>query len=73
MYKVRNCPLRDGSFIQDVLLTTSNGAVYSIPFDPANTDYAEFKKAVTTGAELQDADGVKMTAKAVKAFIATLP
>jgi hypothetical protein len=73
MYKVRNCPLRDGSFIQDVLLTTSNGAVYSIPFDPANTDYAEFKKAVAAGAELQDADGVKMTAKAVKAFIAILP
>ena len=44
-----------------------------IPFDPANTDYAEFKKAVTEGAELQDAEGVKMTAKAAKAFIATLP
>jgi hypothetical protein len=44
-----------------------------IPFDPANTDYAEFKKAVAEGAELQDADGVKMTAKSVKAFIATLP
>ena len=44
-----------------------------IPFDPANTDYAEFKKAVTAGAELQDAEGVKMTAKAAKAFIATLP
>ncbi len=44
-----------------------------IPFDPDNTDYAEFKKAVAEGAELQDADGVKMTAKAVKAFIATLP
>ena len=44
-----------------------------IPFDPANTDYAEFKKAVTAGAELQDADGVKMTAKAAKTFIAALP
>jgi len=44
-----------------------------IPFDPANTDYAEFKKVVAEGEELQDADGVKMTAKAVKAFIATLP
>jgi hypothetical protein len=44
-----------------------------IPFDPANTDYAQFKKAVAEGAELQDADGVKMTAKAVKTFIATLP
>lgn len=44
-----------------------------IPFDPDNTDYAQFKKLVAEGAELQDADGVKMTAKAVKAFIATLP
>ena len=32
-----------------------------IPFDPANTDYAEFKKAVMEGAELQDADGNVMT------------
>jgi len=63
------------------LLTDKDGVVFgvlrnniwSIPFDPANTDYAEFKKAVTAGAELQDADGIKMTAKAVKAFIATLP
>ena len=63
------------------LLTDKDGVVFgvlrndiwSIPFDPANTDYAEFKKAVTSGAELQDADGVKMTAKAAKAFIATLP
>ena len=44
-----------------------------VPIASANTDYAEFKKAVTEGAELQDADGVKMTAKAAKAFIATLP
>jgi hypothetical protein len=44
-----------------------------IPLDPANTDYAEFKKVVTEGAELQDDEGVKMTAKAAKAFIATLP
>jgi len=44
-----------------------------IPFDPANTDYAEFKKAVTEGAELQDADGNVMTAEAAQAFVATLP
>ena len=73
MYKVRNCPLRDGSFIQDVLLTTSNGAVYSIPFDPANTDYAEFKKAVTAGAELQDAEVVTMSPDAAKNFVKELP
>jgi hypothetical protein len=53
------------------VIRTTDGAC--IPFDPANTDYAEFKKEVAEGAELQDADGVKMTAKAVKAFIATLP
>jgi hypothetical protein len=29
----------------------------SIPFDPANTDYANFKKDLANGAELQDADG----------------
>ena len=44
-----------------------------IPFDPANTDYGEFKKAVTAGAELQDADGNVMTAQAAQAFVATLP
>jgi uncharacterized protein YjbI with pentapeptide repeats len=31
-----------------------------IPFDPANTDYANFKKQVLDGAELQDADGKPM-------------
>jgi hypothetical protein len=59
--------------VDSVSTTTESGMYMSIPLDPANTDYAEFKKAVAEGAELQDADGVKMTAKAVKAFIATLP
>ena len=44
-----------------------------IPFSTDNTDYAEFKKAVTAGAELQDADGNVMTAEAAQAFVATLP
>jgi len=43
-----------------------------IPFDPANTDYADFKKAVAEGAELQDADGNVMSAEAAQQFIATL-
>jgi hypothetical protein len=34
------------------------GQNISIPFDPANTDYANFKKDLANGAELQDADGV---------------
>ena len=44
-----------------------------IPFDPANTDYAQFKKAVSEGAELQDADGNVMSPEAAQAFVATLP
>ena len=43
-----------------------------IPFDPANTDYAEFKKAVIEGAELQDASGNVMSPEAAQQFIATL-
>ena len=43
----------------------------TIPFDPANTDYANFKKEVLAGAELQDADGNVMTQ--ADEFIATLP
>jgi hypothetical protein len=38
------------------VLRLSDGAC--IPFDPANTDYANFKKDLADGAELQDADGV---------------
>jgi len=44
-----------------------------IPFDPANTDYANFKKEVLAGAELQDAEGNVMTQEQADAFIATLP
>jgi len=42
----------------DVLLKTNEeGRESFIPFDPANTDYANFKKDLADGAELQDADG----------------
>ena len=50
-----------------------NNMLYSIPFDPANTDYAEFKKAVTEGAELEDADGNVVSPEAAQEFIRTLP
>ena len=51
----------------------NTGETISFIFDPANTDYAEFKKAVMEGAELQDADGNVMTADEAKQFIGTLP
>ena len=44
-----------------------------VPFSIDNTDYADFKKAVAEGAELQDADGNVMSAEAAQAFVATLP
>ena len=46
----------------------------SIPFDPANTDYANFKTAILEDkAQLQDADGNTMTAEQAKQFVKELP
>jgi hypothetical protein len=45
-----------------------------IPFDPANTDYANFKTAILEDkAQLQDADGNTMIAEQAKDFIKELP
>ena len=44
----------------------------SIPFDPANTDYANFKKEILADeAQLQDADGNVMAD--AKDYVRTLP
>jgi hypothetical protein len=45
----------------------------SFVFVPANTDYANFKKEVLAGAELQDADGNTMTTEEATEFVGTLP
>lgn len=48
--------------------------VISIPFAPANTDYANFKAQILADeAELQDADGAVMPAEQAKAFVKELP
>jgi hypothetical protein len=49
-----------------------------IPFDPANTDYQQFKQAINDPlrpdtAQLQDADGNTMSAEDAKQFVASLP
>lgn len=44
----------------------------SIPFDPANTDYQDFKQSIKEGAELHDVDGVPMPAEAVAEFLEQL-
>ena len=51
---------------------TDNGQSIGIPFDPANTDYANFKQEILADeAQLQDADGVIMAD--AKAYVASLP
>ena len=44
-----------------------------IPFDPANTDYQQFKIQVADGTPLEDPDGNVMTQEEVNAFLETLP
>lgn len=45
-----------------------------IPFDPANTDYQQFKAQINADeAQLEDADGNLMTAEDAKQFVSTLP
>ena len=41
--------------------------------DPDNTDYAKFKKDLSEGASLKDAEGNDMTAEQITAFLGTLP
>ena len=56
-----------------VILINDNSRT-SIPFDPANTDYARFKKEILADeAQLQDADGNTMTPEQAKTYVATLP
>ena len=53
---------------------TESNTIISIPFDPANTDYANFKKEINAETvELQDDEGNTMTAAEAKAYVATLP
>ena len=69
MYKLTQ-PNRDGKI--DTVQRLSDNAC--IPFDPANTDYQNFKKQINADeAQLEDADGNLMTAEQAKAYVATLP
>jgi hypothetical protein len=46
----------------------------AIPYDPANTDYANFKAQINADeAQLEDADEVVMTSEQAKEYVATLP
>ena len=52
------------------VVRTSDGAC--IPFAPDNTDYQTFKKDLSEGASLKDAEGNDMTAEQITAFLGTL-
>lgn len=70
MYKlIKN--LRTGEV--NVVNKIEEGRILSIPFDPDNTDYQQFKKDVIEGAELQNSDGVPMTPDEAMTFISNLP
>ena len=56
--------------LKDMIVRIEDNA--SIPFDPANRDYAQFKKDLSEGASLKDAEGNDMTAEQVTAFLGEL-
>ncbi len=67
MYQLFKNPLTDKI---NCVRRLEDGA--NIPFDPANTDYQNFKKQINADeAQLEDADGNLMTD--AKAFVASLP
>ena len=53
------------------VIRLSDGAC--IPFDPANTDYQQFKIQVADGDQLQDPDGNVMSQEQVNQFLSTIP
>ena len=67
MYKQKKD--NEGQIRDNQIQRIADGAF--IPFDPANTDYANFKKEVLAGAELQDDTGNVMTDSV--AYVRTLP
>jgi len=71
MYKLQPNHLITGLEANCVIRTTDNAG---IPFDPANTDFANFKKEILADeAQLQDAEGNTMTAEQAKDYVRSLP
>ncbi len=58
----------------DVVNKQMGNILLSVPFDPDNTDYQNFKADILADkAELQDADGNTMTPEEAQAYIKELP
>jgi len=73
MYKLQRGALSaDGSAAKVVAVNRND--IWSIPFDLANIDYANFKRDINDSKDkLQDADGNEMSVADAKAYVATLP
>ena len=57
-----------------VMVKNIDGSALCIPFDHANTEYANFKANILADkATLQDANGNEMSAELAKEFVSTLP
>jgi hypothetical protein len=61
------------SNVVNAAMTVNTDPCVSFLFNPDNTDYANFKREVLAGAELQDADGNVMTQEQADDFIKELP
>ena len=73
MYKIFKTVTHNQEQIS-IIRNNGNEQYTSFPADPTNTDFANFKKEILADeAQLQDADGVLMTAEQAKAYVATLP
>ena len=70
MYKLVKDPT---SGVVGIVQKQDGAMLYSIPFDPNNTDYQKFKIDVADGIPLEDPDGNVMTKKQINAFLETLP
>jgi len=69
MYKVSEFQSDKG--LKNISIVRDDG--WTIPTDPANTDYQRFKIDLTNGVTLHDANNNVMTTEQVTAFVATLP
>ena len=66
--------LQNGLFSDVAVAVTIVGQAISIPFNPENTDYQNFKAQINDeSAQLEDAEGVLMTPEEAKSYVATLP
>ena len=66
--------IRFGMTETDAAFTVNeNGSMTSFSFDPANTDYQQFKIQVADGTPLEDPDGNTMTQEQVDEFLRTIP